>query len=461
MQSSINHYERRLQGHERRHFRAPNSIIPIVVRIKGNVNKNNLTTAIIKAQQRHTLLRVRIKFDKTNTAWFTTKETEEIPIKIMGRTDDNQWISVCEKESKIPFDFHIRPPIRIILLYSPNKSDLILFCHHMFCDGLSVAYLARDIMQILGDPSKKLEILPPPPLLNYENIPDYVKDNVIIKKFIDRINSKWKNEEIVFDHNDYLSIFIAYWTHNTHLIQIIELSEQETDALINKCRIEHVSVNSMLFAAFLKAQYRVKEQDRPQKQKAGVAVDVRNKLKTPAGESFGFFAAGFIDTYKFKNNINFWEMTRRIHKRISKKLSKNEFFINLLRAGNLEPSIHDALIMKTYGALITNKDNRFNKILSFSNRKDAVSKMAKKFGAMHFGFAITNLGRLDFPRYYGNLELERLLIFPPTGPTIETTIFAATVSGKLTIVMSFVEEVIGKNEMVKLNKRLEDILKSF
>ena len=460
MNNQNNEYNRKLQGHERRHFRAPNSIIPLVLRIKGDVKKENLITAIEKIQQRHTLLRVRVELDESNTAWFTTKDVQGIPLKIEDRVSDEQWISICETECKIPFDFHKRPPIRIILLYSKVKSDLILFCHHMFSDGMSVSYLARDIMKVLSDPDKDLEILPPPPLLNQENIPDGISDSTIIQKFIERINKKWKNEEIIFNHDDYLSIFNAYWKHNTHLIQVIEFTEKQTEKLVKKCQLEHVTINSMIYTAFLKAQYEINKPEKPKSQRAGVAVDVRNKLKKPAGESFGFFAAGFIDDYRFNNKIGFWEFTRKIHKQITKKLSNNDFFINLLRAGNLEPSIHDALIMKTYGNLVQPDDSRYEKLSTFAKKKDSVSSMAKKFGTMKFGFAITNLGRLPFSRYYGHLELDRLLIFPPTGPTIETTIFAATASGKLTIILSFVKEIIDAEMMKKLREEYENCLKS-
>jgi len=461
MNSTANEYRRKLQGHERRHLYAPNSIIPIVVRIKGNVDKNNLKPAVEKIQQRHKLLQVRVVIDESNTAWFTTEGADEIPIQIQERTSDEQWISICEKESKIPFDFHKRPPIRIILLHSKTKSDLVLFCHHMFCDGMSVAYLSRDLMIVLADPKKELETLPPPPLLNRENIPDDVSDNAIIQKFINRINKKWKNEEIVFDREDYLSIFNAYWRQNKHSIQIIELSEKQTEALVKKCRIEQVTVNSMIFAAFLKAQFVAKHHIKPKKQKAGIAVDVRNYLKTPPKESFGFYAAGFIDNYNFMNNTDFWEITRKIHNKLSKKLSNNDFFINLLRVGSLEPSIHDALMMKTYGNFIRRDDSRYEKLYSFAKRKDSVSSMAKKLGAMYFGFAVTNLGRLDFPRFYSCLELDRLLVFPPTGPTVETTIFVVTVSGKLTLVMSYVEQVIDTDIIVKLRGVLEKCLLSY
>ena len=453
-------YRRELQGHERRHFRAPNSIIPIVVRIRGEIDKKNLASAVRKVQQRHILLRVKIELDESNKAWFTTKEVDEIPIKIIDRDSDDQWISICSEESKISFEFYKRPLIRIILLYSPEKSDLILFCHHMFCDGMSVAYLARDLMEVLGDLNKELDILPPPPLLNRENIPSEISENVIIQKFIERINKKWMKEEVVFDHDDYLSIFNAYWKNNNHKIQTIELSEEQTNALVEKCRIEKVTVNSMIFAAFLKAQYKAKEKVKVEKQKAGIAVDVRNYLVKSAGESFGFYAAGIIDHFKYNDNISFWEMTHNLHKKISKKLSKKEFFKNLLRAGSLEPSMHDALIMKTYGHLVRSDDSRYQKLYSFSQKKDSISSMANKLGAMHFGFAVTNLGRLDFPKQYSNLELERFLIYPPTGPTIETTIFVATASGRLSLIMSYVEKKIDTNIMIKVKELLFKFLTS-
>jgi len=460
MKSNNVEYRRKLQGHERRHFRAPNSIIPIVVRIKGKVDKENLKSAVKEVKNRHILLQVKVEIDESNTAWFTTKDVDEIPIKIIDRTSDDHWINICSDESKIPFDFNIKPLIRIILLYSPKKSDLILFCHHMFCDGMSVAYLARDIMQILGHPNKKLEVLPPPPLLNRENIPNKISENIIIKKFIERINKKWMKEEIVFDNDDYLSIFNAYWKNNVHKIQTIELTEEQTKSLVNKCREEKVTINSMIFAAFLKAQYKAKDLMKPEKQKAGIAVDVRNYLVNPAGESFGFYAAGIIDQFKYENNTNFWDFTRNLHDKIKKKLSKKEFFKNLLRAGSLEPSMHDALIMKTYGNLIRSDDSRYHKLHSFSQKKDSISSMANKLGAMHFGFAVTNLGRLDFPRFYGDLELERFLIFPPTGPTIETTIFVATVCDRLSLILSFVEDKIDPIIMMKIRKLLFDYLTS-
>ena len=297
-------------------------------------------------------------------------------------------------------------------------------------------------------------------MLNRENIPNEISENIIIQKFIERINKKWMKEEIVFDNDEYLSIFNAYWENNVHKIQTIELTEEQTKSLVNKCRDEKVTVNSMIFAAFLKAQFKAKDLVKPEKQKAGVAVDVRNYLVKSAGESFGFYAAGIIDQFKYNDNYNFWDFTRKLHNNITKKLSKKEFFKNLLRAGSLEPSMHDALIMKTYGNLFKPDDSSYQKLYSFSQKKDSISSMANKLGSMHFGFAVTNLGRLDFPRFYGDLELERFLIFPPTGPTIESTIFVATVCDRLSLILSYVENKIDAKIMLEIRKLLFDYLTS-
>ena len=56
------------------------------------------------------------------------------------------------------------------------------------------------------------------------------------------------------------------------------------------------------------------------------------------------------------------------------------------------------------------------------------------------------------------MELEIFLIFPPNGPTIETTIFVATVCDRLSLILSYVENKIDTTFMIKLKKLLYDSL---
>lgn len=60
-------YERKVTSIERFFTRSPYSIVTMVARIKGSVSEEMLKNAVAKVQQRHTLLRVRIKDDEDHT----------------------------------------------------------------------------------------------------------------------------------------------------------------------------------------------------------------------------------------------------------------------------------------------------------------------------------------------------------------------------------------------------------
>ena len=87
---------------------------------------------------------------------------QEIPIEVVPRQAQNDWINIHAAGLKIPHQFGRRPAIRFILVYSPEVSELIILCHHIICDGMSLAYLARDSMEYLGNPAAELQVLPAP-----------------------------------------------------------------------------------------------------------------------------------------------------------------------------------------------------------------------------------------------------------------------------------------------------------
>ena len=184
--------ERKVSPLERIFTRSPYAIVTMVARIKGNVSKSMLKVAVNKVQKRHQNLRVRIQEDEDHIPFFTSEGVKEIPIDIVSRESDGHWNRIYHEKRNIPFEFEERPAIRFILLQSPDVSELIILCHHIICDGLSLAYLARDLMVHLGDPTREVEVLPDPVPIDKDNLPKEVSVNRIVKYFINRISKKWK-----------------------------------------------------------------------------------------------------------------------------------------------------------------------------------------------------------------------------------------------------------------------------
>ena len=465
VKEKVIHYERKATSAERFFTRSPFSIVTMVARIKGYVSEEMLQNAILKVQQRHALLRVRIRDDNDHSQWFTSEEVQEIPIEVAARKSEDDWIKVHIEASRIPFEFETRPAIRFILVHSPGASELIILCHHMVCDGMSLAYLARDLMAHLGDPSLEVEVLPAPAPIALENLPGDIPQSFLVKFLIKRMNRQWAQENISFDHEDYLALSKAYWDHYTHGLLSVELSEDDTSAFVARCRRERVTVNSALTTAFCGAQSFV-QGEQPYHSKIVVAASLRDRLPNFPGEGIGMYAGGVEMKFRYNHKRNFWENARHFHKIIQPKYTNKELFGNILNWLYLDPTILEAMNFKKLGGLIRPESTRYEKLSAFSKRDDVVLRLLKRdhlesLETKHWGTAVTNLGRLNFPRTYGALELDRLIMQPGGGIPLANAnlvLGAVTCSGKLSLMLEYAEEAVEPGTMKKIKDKAMEFL---
>jgi NRPS condensation-like uncharacterized protein len=450
-------YQRRITPVERVFTRSPCSIVTLVARIKGDVSERLLRDAVGKVRQRHPNLRVRIAEDADGQPWFTSEGAEEIPIEIVARESDVHWIEVAQESCRIPFEFEKRPPIRFILVQSPSTSELIIVSHHIICDGLSLAYLARDLMIHVGSPAREVEVLPDAVPMERDSIPEDVSVNAVVRFFINRTNKRWEDEKIVFDQEDYINLNEAYWTHYTHRVLPIDLSEEQTSTLVNRCRDEEVTVNSALATAFAGAQTLV-QGEKSYHSSVGVAASLRDRLRRPVGEVMGFYAGLVTLKYKYHRGRRFWENARRFHRQVRPLFNNKDLFKDLLLWCYVEPTILESINFKMLGGLVPEHFSRHQKIFDFSQRDDVVLSLLKRdkmdsLDRITMGAAVTNLSRLDFPRKYGTLELDRLLLKPGSLfalATVNLVLGAVTCAGKLSLVVEYVEENVDAATMEKL-----------
>jgi len=457
--SETKKYERRITPLERIFARSPYAIVTMVTRIKGNVTESMLKDAVNKVQKRHPNLRVRIQEDDDHILFFTSEGIKEIPIDIISRESDEHWIDVYHEASQIPFEFEERPAIRFILVKSPNISELIILCHHIICDGMSLAYLARDLMIHLGEPTREVEVLPDPVPIDKDNLPKEVSINSIAKYFINRISKKWRKNPTYFDQEDYLNLNQAYWTNFKHQMVSVELSEAQTTALVERCRKEKVTVNTAITSAFVGAQSII--QGSKVNPNIVIAGSVRDRLPRHAGEALGNFACGVTLEYKYNQKMSFWDNSRKLHKKLAPLYKNKNLFKEVLPWLYLEPGIMESLSFKMIGAFVSPNSPRYDKLSSFNKQDDLVSSILKKenmdsLEKPFLGTAVTNLGRLDFPRMYGTLELDRLIMNPgglfPLA-LVNLVVGAVTCARKLSLLIEYEKESIDSATIEKIEEK--------
>ncbi len=450
-------YKRPLTPIERFFTRSPFSIVTLVARIRGNVTDGMIRDAVSKVRQRHPNLRVRIIEDENETPWLTSEGAGEIPVATVPRESDDHWIRVVQESCRIPFEFDTQPAIRFILVRSPNTSELVILCHHILCDGLSLAYLARDLMVHLGDPAREVELLPDPIPIERDNMPAGVSANAVVRFLINRMNKRWEAEKVVFDQEDYRNLNNAYWTNYPHQVLSVELTEAQTSALVERCRSNEVTVNSALSAAFVGAQAIV-QGEKPFHSTIGVASSLRDRLPRPAGETMGFYAGLVRLRYRYDGSRGFWDNARQFHRAVRPLFTNKNLFQSLLVWCYLEPTIMEAINFKRLGGLVPKGSSRQQKLAAFSTRDDVVLAILKRekmdsLDRVTMGTAVTNLTRLDFPREYGALELDRLIMKPGGGfplANVNLVLGAVTCAGKLSLVIEFVEDNVAVKAMEEI-----------
>ena len=423
-------FKRKMGGPERRFLRLPNANLVMGARIQGEVTQDLLQSAVLKVTQKHPLLRVRIHLDDDATGWFGQKDVPDIPIEVKPRTTDEDWVAVAGQELKRAFPTAIGPLMRMLLLRSPDVSDLVITAHHSICDGRSLVYLIRDIMTCLAHPDEGSNLLPIMPIAPQDHLPASASVGWFKRFIIRRMNQKWLRKGISFSEKDYQDLHQAFWRQHHAAILRWELTPSQTAELTACCQREQVTVNSALYTAFLKAQRQIQGSSHDHFQTILVPVDFRDRLTKPVGEAVGFYASAVKFKLKINPALPFWEIARLFNQKARHQLTNKHIFDGQ-KISLLSPSFLDGLVFAKHGRL---------------DDKMAVGQI-KRIGLdqLFAGMTISNLGRLEIPVEYGDFHLDALIGPAVYSDGIEKVLEVVTIGGKMHFTMTFGETLLGTN----------------
>jgi hypothetical protein len=293
----------------------------VVLSIRGSLLEDELRVALKKAQEKHPLLRVRIEGNEENFYQFTSQNVGEIPIETLEFENESKTTKFFLKNLETPFDMTNpkKPLFRVTFFHSSERNDIILCAQHTITDGLSMAFLMRDLVDFLNDPDSEVTPINSP--MNKEDIfPPKVrkripKSAVRTKIFLFflriiyflRYGKKKKDISYASDYKED-DLRLVSWN----------LSKDETGLFIQLCKERPVSVHSAVCTAFLPY---ISIIDNP--------VNLRARLNYPIGEAFGLYAGGAVVKMKYNDKYDFWGNAKRYQKKLQLALrDKNVYSVH-------------------------------------------------------------------------------------------------------------------------------------
>lgn len=355
-----------------------------VAKLQGQFSSEQLSTVLRQVQQHHPLLRVRIATDEIGQPKFVETD-DEIPLRLVARTDDRHWQAELEVELARSLDWQVAPLLRVVLLQSGAESELIIICHHAIADGLSGVYLMRDILQGLA--GKTFEWSDLSAALSLESaLPGIAL-----------------SPEAAAKPKDYPPLQSR---RSRPHIRTVLLSPEFTQQLIQRSRAEHTTVHGAISAAFLLAltQQDAKSSDM---MRCLHPFNVRSQLSLPMPDGVGLYIYMGMTTHSLQANSTFWDVARSV----KSQLSQIDIAQQLVEERQLRQP-------------------------TMANLTDATTFVEAAQAQYLCQLEVTNLGRIDIPQQYGNIRIEALHAPATTSGVARRIVGVTTLGDRLALTIT-------------------------
>jgi Condensation domain len=116
-------------------------------------------SALDQTRQRHPLWSAVIAQTEDGAPFFQTMHHPGVALRVLEDEFAQAWEREVARELSLRIDAENGPLIRAVLMHTDSSSMLILSAHHSICDGMSLAFAMRDVLQALsGSKLNKLSL---------------------------------------------------------------------------------------------------------------------------------------------------------------------------------------------------------------------------------------------------------------------------------------------------------------
>jgi NRPS condensation-like uncharacterized protein len=410
--------------------------LAIIARVSGVLTEPVLRQALDYVQAKYPSLRWKIK--DGDVPEFISEGVPKIPLRIVQGKHDLHWIEEAEKEIYEQCPHFQGPLLRLVQVISKDKKscDLVIGCCHAATDGLSIIMVIKDLLSTAAKLLQGENVPPPTPLPEPLPSTELLRKDLEFEPYpLDEASIKAFKSEVLMGDLD-----VPPHKRITRVIHKV-LDEGETQKLVDTCKKENTSVHAALCAVFFQAvveQIR-SQQKPPQKGPLMIScispVDIRHHFIKPVEEDIGYYISFAIHYQRINENAPIWPAAREIKEAILTEIKSGKDIDAILSVGEFWKDYPDPI------------------------------EMVRALNKSYPPVALTNMGRIDIPQQYGDLNLEQLHAIGAINCATRSgfAICVNTFRGRLTLNFLYADPFISKkraNTIVESTiKRLREAIK--
>lgn len=415
---------------EREHIFSPDIHVGIAAKINKRIDKDKIYNAIKLLQHRHPLLTATITFEENNAAYYKLDSAKPIQPDFMEIDNTLCWREWMEGINCQPFDFQNGPLIKILVINSKRHTTIAALGHHLLGDGISFVYFMRDFLAALDNKLDDTQLIPPI-IQNASYLPLGGRLRFLPKLLAKKLNSDYRKTGKTFTYEEYHAIYNNYNYNKKPAICLFSFNIKETQELIDKCHLQHVTVNEAITTAFLAARMKAGNKS----DYVGVSCNIRSEMLKDPKDSMGNFVSGISISAQYDFALSFWANTRKIGELLNKKLrTPRTRMIALSFLDALDDSLIDAI-----------------NFVGFSGNEN---KVAEKLCDIvcgipnDKGLGISNLGKFQIE--FDQFLVDEMWFVPPLLASIDFVVGVVTINNKMRFCLRYASTDIDEEAVKKL-----------
>src|SRR5882757_6234331 len=389
------------------------------IQLFGRLQEGRLREALARLQAKHPLLRCVIE-DGVDGPRFVLQDCPvPIPLRVVGRKNDDDWETEVRREWVAPFDAGRDPLVRLVWLRGSEVSELILVGHHCICDGQSGMTLLRECLSVYDEPGQNLgtydalgaiEDVVPATLLKDRSFRRRMRWKIGLLRLILLLQRRKRAPSASPIRAE--QMYFHRWS----------LDEAASLTLTERCRTEGVTVLAAMSVAFLQAFRDVR--GTKALRKAYTMVNARRFMPLLRPDAMFGMALGVelrvkgLPLPQKMSASGFWTCAQAIKADLTRRV--------------------DVLGRGMYGSLVGDTDSA-----------PTVRHVT-----------LSNMGRLEFPQRYSNFWVETIYsLLVMISPTPANTVVISSFAGHLELAIVSDEQSLPREQAMAIRRRAMDILR--
>lgn len=299
----------------------PSAFLTLKITVEGVYDRARMENAVLALEEAHPIIN-NVAVKEGDRMWFENVG-KHVPIVVYAQDAGVKWEEAVLELTTPPVNLLETPGVMVGVVPQSDCFYLLMVCHHMYGDGISVKNLADDLLYLYST-GDKVEVKEAYTELSETDLPEDCKAPEELRDRYVAFNNTCWDRKIEFTWEMYKQMID---THNQAVVSRIScknLKGEEYHNFRNKCKELGVTVNSALTTAIAAAMQKGESID------AIVSVDTRPLFGYQKEDGLANFASCVQPTLQYDSSIGFWENVVIVDKKVKQERLNKQKMLNTL-----------------------------------------------------------------------------------------------------------------------------------